>query len=314
MKNRYTSSKSVWIYSILFLVFIFYFPTHTSAQPTEINVSGCNPSINTVNGNYQLTTDPGKVCNSCNHYEKIGGGVTLYRYSSGMDEIWSAHFIGTIDCDAIVSAIQEDETDCDPTTGGTSLNGCIVNVGLPVELIQFNASALEKSIQLEWKVANEVNNAGFEILRSIDGRTFDFIDFIEGRGTAYETKTYNYQDQDVIANQRYYYRLRQVDFDDQFEYSEVVTAELKTNATNASDFFPNPTAASTSIEVFSPEASAWKVSFYDLSGKLIFKELRHLNRGSNILSFDLATIPNGLYHVQFESPSKYFFKKLSIQH
>lgn len=314
MKNQYFSFKSVWIY-ILLLLSIFYFQTNISAQATEINVSGCNSSINTVNGNYQLTTDPGKICNTCNHYEKVGGGVTLYRYSDGTNEIWSAQFIGAIDCDAITSAIQQNETDCDPSNGGgTSLNGCIVNAGLPVELIQFNASALEKSIQLEWKVANEINNAGFEILRSIDGRTFDFIDFIEGRGTAYETKNYNYQDHGVIDNQRYYYRLRQVDFDGQFEYSEVVTAELKVNATFAGTFFPNPTESSTSIEIFSPEASAWKVSFYDLSGKLIFKELRHLNRGSNILSFDLATLQNGLYHVQFESPSMYFFKKISIQH
>lgn len=307
MKHQHNTSHFQLIHLLLILVGLLCAPSLSFAQPTEINVSGCGNNF--FNGNYNRVAS---MCNSCNNYEKVGGGANIYRYSTSGIELWSGT-LGSVDCASIVYAMQSNETNCDPTDGATQLDGCVFNSGLPVELIFFKGNPLEKSIQLEWKVASEINNAGFELQRSTDGRNFEYLEFIEGRGTTSEAWTYTFDDQAILANQQYYYRLRQVDFDDRFEYSEIISATLQSAISYASTFFPNPTVGHTSIELFSQASTEWKISFYDLSGKLIFKELHQLNRGANTLSFDLTAYPNGLYHVQFESPDAYFFKKLSIQ-
>ena len=108
---------------------------------------------------------------------------------------------------------------------------------LPVELTAFHATRTGSSNLLTWQTASESQNKGFDIERSEDGSRFEKTGFVAGKGTT--TQTQNYTFTDLRPNQGVsYYRLKQLDFDGQFEYSKIVS--VKQNGKNIVSVFPNP--------------------------------------------------------------------------
>jgi hypothetical protein len=101
---------------------------------------------------------------------------------------------------------------------------------IPVELISFIASVNKNSVSLEWITATETNNRGFEVERSQKSKVksqsnWETISFINGSGTTTETQFYNFTDSNVKSG-KYSYRLKQIDFDGTFEYSNIVEIEV----------------------------------------------------------------------------------------
>jgi len=93
---------------------------------------------------------------------------------------------------------------------------------IPVELTSFTASVNERDVILNWTTATELNNQGFEIQRN-SGNDFQVVGFVNGHGTTTETQEYSFTD--AVTTGSYSYRLKQVDFDGTFEYSDVVKVE-----------------------------------------------------------------------------------------
>jgi len=93
-------------------------------------------------------------------------------------------------------------TDNNITAGQTGL--------LPVEFLTFYANANANQILINWETASESNNAGFEVQRSTDGREFQNLDFVEGKGTTVEHQKYSFEDKKLRKGQLYYYRLKQI--------------------------------------------------------------------------------------------------------
>lgn len=91
---------------------------------------------------------------------------------------------------------------------------------LPVELLQFNANKSDEAIVLNWATASELNNNYFDIEKSLNGIDFYTIGRVGGAGTSTEIKTYSYTNRNIAPIN--YYRLKQVDFDGEFEYSKTV--------------------------------------------------------------------------------------------
>jgi hypothetical protein len=91
---------------------------------------------------------------------------------------------------------------------------------LYVNLISFYGKEINSTVVLKWVTASEINNSHFEVLKSIDGQTFEPIGRVEGAGNSRSIQKYSFQDRDVKAKQ--YYKLKQLDFDGQFAYSDVV--------------------------------------------------------------------------------------------
>jgi hypothetical protein len=96
---------------------------------------------------------------------------------------------------------------------------------LPVDLTYFRAQATTNGTLLTWQTASEINNEGFEIQRSTDGNNWQNIGFVNGRGTAYETSNYQFMDTNPQKGVNYY-RLKQMDYDGAFDYSNVVSVEV----------------------------------------------------------------------------------------
>ena len=144
---------------------------------------------------------------------------------------------------------------------------------LPVELTYFNANWIEQgtstplSAQLIWSTAVELNNSHFEIERSIDGIHFEVIGRIEGNGTTNSPQQYSFTDQNVPNGEDYiYYRLKQVDYDGQYEYSDVRTLQASQNAMPTLNVYPNPAVNQLYIDFSAPVES---VRVYNTLGELV---------------------------------------------
>ena len=132
-------------------------------------------------------------------------------------------------------------------------------VGTPVELVSFNATVVNNSVRLNWQTATEVNNYGFEIQRSVSGERSEFetLGFVEGAGNSNSPKEYSFSDENPPVG-KIQYRLKQIDIDGQFEYSEIVEVEIAAPTKfELLQNYPNPFNPTTTIfyVIASPDLS-----------------------------------------------------------
>ena len=99
---------------------------------------------------------------------------------------------------------------------------------LPIELLHFNAKPESADVFIEWATAAEINNDYFSIERSIDGKNWDVIGYVDGAGNSNHTRYYEYKDANPIEGVSYY-RLKQTDYDGQYEYFDPVAVNFVSN-------------------------------------------------------------------------------------
>lgn len=172
---------------------------------------------------------------------------------------------------------------------------------VPVELTSFTAQAIDGNVVLNWSTATEVNNQGFEIQRN-SGNGFTTVGFISGNGTTTEIKEYSYADKNLTAG-NYNYRLKQIDFNGQFEYSNVVNVEIIAPAKfELAQNFPNPFNPSTMISFGLAVDSKVKISVYNLLGEQVALLLNsNLTAGNHNVSFDAKSLNSGVYFYKLEA-------------
>jgi len=170
---------------------------------------------------------------------------------------------------------------------------------VPVELLAFTASVRNSEVELLWSTASELNNMGFEIERSIDNQdNFVTVGFVEGKGSSTEINYYSFTDRPQVNGvNQLYYRLKQVDFDGTFSYSDVVNLSYDVPAEFVlSQNYPNPFNPSTRINYFVPQESFVSIKVYDFLGREVItlvNETRVI--GSYEQVFDASNLPSGTY-------------------
>jgi hypothetical protein len=164
---------------------------------------------------------------------------------------------------------------------------------IPVELTSFAANVVDGKVKLEWQTASELNNSGFEVERcalSAERQAWEKIGFVNGNGTTTEINNYSFVDNELLT-QKTFYRLKQIDFDGTFSYSDEV--EVDVNAPikfSLEQNYPNPFNPSTKISWQSPVGSWQSLKIYDILGN------------------EVATLVNeyrdaGSYEVEFNLPA-----------
>jgi hypothetical protein len=189
-------------------------------------------------------------------------------------------------------------------------NGIIlrtVDGGIPVELTSFTANVTGRDIILNWTTATETNNRGFEI-EKLFGDTWIVIGFVEGSGTTTETKSYSYPDQDLERG-IYQYRLKQIDFDGTYEYTNVALAEVTAPAEfTLSQNYPNPFNPTTNIGFTISDLPDGKAGFgfvslkiYDVLGNEIETLLNEEKpAGEYKVEFNAEGLSSGIYFYQLK--------------
>lgn len=141
---------------------------------------------------------------------------------------------------------------------------------LPVELISFETAPMEGNmVKLVWETASEIDNLGFEIQRSTDAYKWENLAFVKGNGTALERNKYEWVDVKPLANSYSYYRLKQIDTDDDFEYSEILVFKAVKDGTLNS--FPNPVNNHIMVELEQTDVSTYdmEVQLFNIIGRQI---------------------------------------------
>ncbi len=186
-------------------------------------------------------------------------------------------------------------------SGGTGVAGVGEGTSpLPVELLAFNAKTVEDNVQLNWATASEVDNDYFQVERSEDGRTFTTIAMITGAGTTNTLQTYEVMDKSPFLGDNFY-RLKQVDLDGEFTYSDIVLATV--NAEREIKLYPVPVSDRLSIDYSSTNEEAISLMVTDALGRVVFVKEVDVLKGYNQLSVDFRTIPQGSYFVTIQSSS-----------
>ena len=177
------------------------------------------------------------------------------------------------------------------------------NTVLPAELISFTASAGNKGVQLKWTTATELNNFGFEIQRTPLIPPFDKggtqggwtrVTFIEGNGTTTKPKEYSYTDRPSISG-KYLYRLKQVDFNSSYEYSQVVEVNYVISRFELFQNYPNPFNTSTTISFSLPQATDVSLKVFNILGQEVETLVNGFwEEGIHSINYDAESAIGGL--------------------
>jgi hypothetical protein len=173
---------------------------------------------------------------------------------------------------------------------------------LPVKLIYFNGKRSDADVLLTWVTASETDNAGFTLERSTDGKSFEKVTYVEGKGNTNETTTYGWTDKDAFAasgSRIVYYRLVQTDFSGEETISQVVSITANSDEDIITALYPNPFSNDLTFTIDSKLATAAKVVVADIAGKKVMESTHNLLTGMNTIeTTSLENLPKGVYMVQ----------------
>ncbi len=176
---------------------------------------------------------------------------------------------------------------------------------LPVNVIYFSGKLQGNKIALTWEVENEINFAKYEVERSFNGTSYNLI----GTITATGSKVYTYSDDaSTINGRRVYYRLKKVDKDGSFTYSEVFSIHIPLNVKFS--VYPNPAASFIQLQVNTNTRDAVQVTVSDLTGKQLISNSYQVNNG--LIKISTANLTNGTYLVKLVSGGEQYLQKVVV--
>ena len=187
-----------------------------------------------------------------------------------------------------------------------------MDVIVPVELASFSALSDKNDVVLSWYTATETNNQGFEIQRKTDGE-YQKIGFVQGQGTTTEIQNYVYRDEELLSGS-YTYRLKQMDFDGSFAYSDEVQVEIsQPDVFYLGQNYPNPFNPTTNIQYSIPQEGMVSLKVYDLLGKEVATLVNEPQQaGTFDVSFDGSNLASGVYYYMLTSGDLKATKKLML--
>ncbi|OGU76925.1 MAG: hypothetical protein A2V93_00375 [Ignavibacteria bacterium RBG_16_34_14] len=203
-----------------------------------------------------------------------------------------------------------------------NLSTTILNVELipespvPVELVFFSAKVNGNMVSLSCETVSEINNRGFEIERvsSLTSSIQNWIKigYLNGFGTTTEKNNYSFVDKEIPSG-KYLYRLKQIDFDENYKYSQEIEVDVKPVSFSLEQNYPNPFNPTTKIEFSIPEKSYVKVKVFDILGNLVsILKSEELDAGVHKLNFDGSKFSSGIYYYSIETVGFRSVKKMLL--
>ena len=187
---------------------------------------------------------------------------------------------------------------------------------LPVEFVDFTAKYANEKVALAWATASELNNDYFEVQRSTDGATFEVIGKVKGTGNSNSVINYDYTDHPPLSG-LVYYRLRQVDFDGQFEFSDIVSVIIPVIGEPLQAYIvPNPTTKDDiNVQVITQnQESKVTISLADLYGHVLLnftKDASELHKGINLKT--ISGLPAGIYIILIQQDNQTVRKRVIVK-
>ena len=233
------------------------------------------------------------------HSLTLQGSASLAAYQQAIAAIAYYHMGDTPDLsDRFIDATVND--------GGANSNTATTTISLiagslPVEWLFFEGHSEGQDALLHWATASELNSDYFEVERSLDGRMFTALDRVAAAGTTEGVSEYRFRDKGVSGQTpgSVYYRLRQVDLDGVFDYSN--TIELLPGAAETAlsvKVFPNPVRGAATLQLESRGLSQVGIRILSLSGQVMWEQSLNAPGISERVPLDLSGWSAGYYFVQ----------------
>ena len=256
--------------------------TTTAVAPTNNTLYNANAAFGGVNttgtGNYIVYMGNGSTVNVTNLAQLTNYTFDVYEYNGKFMHI------------AFAAAASNNATT------------------LPVTMLSFNAENRNGDVKLNWSTASEKNNSGFNIERSIDGNTFEYVKFVKGAINSSVVLSYSAVDEKAFVNaasNKLYYRLQQVDIDGKYTYSKIAEVSYNIVATSFNvSAYPMPFDKWFNVAIQSPDGGLTELTVTDLQGRVVAKQ--QINAVSGVTSYSIRDIENveaGVYFLQVKQGS-----------
>ena len=179
-------------------------------------------------------------------------------------------------------------------------------VPLPVELLNFSAKPVDKHVELKWQTASEINNDYFIIERSQDGLQWEKLKRIDGAGNSSTTLTYSARDERPYKGMSYY-RLKQTDFNGQFEYSDIKS--VNTNGFNSESVIIHPNPTNGVISISGTKSELAEIKIFNTFGQDISKVVNIVHTNETSATVDLSSLSQGMYYVKTKTKVSKVYKE-----
>ena len=171
---------------------------------------------------------------------------------------------------------------------------------LPISLVTFYGETKKNEHTLYWKTATEINNAGFELQRSIDGVNFSKIAVVSSRGAngnSTQSLDYSYTDKTAFYGKSYY-RLKQIDKDGRSTLSSIVLlTKATTNLLTVNAVYPNPVRDQLNVSIVSAARQVVTIKVNDVYGRMVSQQVFNVSEGSNNYQMNVKTLSSGNYFI-----------------
>lgn len=277
-----------------------YLPRVVEVVPTTQPTSACDVSLFMTSA--ELTAFMAQTAAQSANYKSCWGEVTgvsdlvvTVVHPNGANEA----LIPTITYDACTDIYRLDVQVNEFSTFYIHSNkGTLSGNLLPVEWLSFDADYIsEEEVELKWTTGVEINNDGFFVERSYDGENFEEIDWVNGQGNINSKTDYTYLDYiDIYKDHsNVYYRLNQMDYNGEQEYSKIVALKLKTY-NFIGELYPNPTYSQVSIDVINNTDAVCNITIYNTIGKLVYQKIAKTSSKSlSKVDIEIESLNAGIY-------------------
>jgi photosystem II stability/assembly factor-like uncharacterized protein len=174
---------------------------------------------------------------------------------------------------------------------------------LPVEFTNFSCkSEPDGRVLIEWSTASETNNFGFEVQRTT-GDDWCIVAFVKGQGTTVSNTAYSFIDNPVdLGSKKVKYRLKQIDFDGTFAFSNEIDADILLDGFHLSQNYPNPFNPTTSIDYTIVEPAEIHLDVYDMAGQLVKSLFSGMRQpGHYSIELEMQRFASGNYFVRLDT-------------
>jgi len=184
------------------------------------------------------------------------------------------------------------------TNGNFAITSFTFQTPMPVKLFDFTANRNEGKASLQWTTVTETNSDRFMIERSIDGKKFNSIGSVKASGNSSGKVNYTFPDNDVAnPSQTFFYRLKVVDVDGKYEYSQIVRLAGAASF-NTLNIYPNPASSVVTLSLNAGKKEQVSCTIISIEGKSIRSVIKNIEKGVNSFNIDVSDLPPGVYIIK----------------
>lgn len=218
-----------------------------------------------------------------------------------------SYFIGNIDAvkitnreetaDWIATEYNNQNTPSAFYTASAEMTARNLCLSLPIELQKFDCTEIaNQTIQLDWETSSETNNDYFIVERSLDGLNWEELEKVNGAGNSTTLQVYKTFDYDAYTPVSYY-RIKQVDFDGQFTYSEIRAVSLRQPQSKSLQVYPNPATDQITLKTGEQEELS-QIKLFNSLGKEVTLFVKILEQNKTQAVLDISNLSAGVYYIQ----------------